>query len=558
MKKTLYSLLFVLSAYGMDPSVPSRDDIFQDFLCDLFQNTTAGYVIFGHKPLDLDGFDSLRSHIPGSKLHRRSVLGLLCQEFLRDMRTKDGWIFAVQQPVHSDTYELLIANRPALISTINAHLDLFQLKFGFNLNLSELLDNLQQSGFGALFQGEIALQGIVLGYGYENAISYERFVKCKRLNSSEFDDLIHYIPREPSDFTKIPFTYHANVPNSKKLIRLYQQDQKIIESILKKPNWIKRFFSVCFKSSPNFQIVIDKQFSVLNAIARSIQESCSIYFSPHFVRGMRAAEEGKSLVEPEEFVYFNYFYRDDFSAINGRENRIFSDRFFETDKVPKTMLIPRRLAIRTLKEGTDKTNTVIHPQSGEFLYTIKTIEGEPIGGSFYLQEPAPIPEKDLFPGLAYGVIGMHVGEEREIFIHPDLFQGTTFGNGKPIIVHVSCKNIFKSTFDTPPPSLVPIKIQHTPLSITTAEQFSAILSKIEEWVGWQVWMHYKGTVSLEEILNLLKVEEYCSRNKTPQIEKSMSSKKTLDALLFEWRLYTEMNSKVGHQTGLKAVKNRLS
>lgn len=184
MKKAVYFLFFILHAYGVEHPIPSRDAIFQEFMSDLLRTTTSGYVILGHKPLDICGFDSLRSHIPGSSLHRSSVLGLLCQESLRDIQVRDGWIFSIQQSACSDDYELLIGNRPALIAAINAHLELFQLKFGFNMNPNELLDQLQQFGFAALFKGEIALQGIILGYGYENAISYERFVKRKYTRSS--------------------------------------------------------------------------------------------------------------------------------------------------------------------------------------------------------------------------------------------------------------------------------------------------------------------------------------------------------------------------------------
>jgi len=539
MKKVLCFFLFISSIYGMDHSIPSGEDIFRDFLSDLFQHTTAGYVIFGHKPLDLDGFDSLRSHIPGSNLHRRSVLGLLCQAFLCDMCTKDDWIFTIQQPIHPDTYELLIAKRSALAEKINAHLELFKLKFGFNINPQKLLDQLQQSGFGALFGGEIALQGIMLGYGYENAISYERLVKCRHQKSNEFNDFANYTPTGPSDHTMVPFVYHLKLPNNQKLIRLYQQDQKTVESTLRNPNWIKHFFLACFKKPPKLKSIASKKLSIPDEIAQSIRESCSIYFSPQFIQGMRIAEEGKLLTEPDEFIYFNYFYRDDFFTETGRDNRIFSDCFFETDKTSKTMLIPRRLAIRILKGGTDETQTVIYPQDSLLLYTIKTLEGEIIGGSFYLQEPAPIPEKDLFPGLAYGVLGMHPGEEREIFVHPDLFYGTSFRHGKPIVIRVFCKSVLQSTPDSRLPSLLPIKMQHTPLSITTAEQFSAIQSKIQEWVGWQVWMHYKYSASLKEILQLLEVDSYFSQEKTLQIKNNSPSKKEIDTLLFEWKLYKQ-------------------
>lgn len=533
MKKTVWFLFFVLQFYGMESSIPSRADVFQNFISEIFQTTTAGYVLLGHKPLDLDGFDSLRSHIPGSNLHRNSVLGLLCKEYLRDVETKDGWIFTIQQPTHSDTYELLIGNRSALIAAIKAHIELFQLKFGFDVKPNELVDQLEQLGFKALFGGEIALQGIVLGYGYENAISFERFVKGKYRTIDEFNDFTYYIPRSLSDCTMIPFSYHSNLPNNQKLIRLYQQDQKTIDTFVQKPDWSKKIFHSCFKKDKKFRCTTSKTFSIPQIIAWSIRESCSIYFSSQFIQGMKAAAEGKLLIEPQEFIYFNSFYRDDFLTANGRDNRIFSDRFFQTDSTPKTTLIPGRLAMRILREGTDVTQAIVHPQDGLFLYVIKTLEGKPIQGNFYLQDPAPILEKDLFPGLSYGVIGMHLGEEREIFVHPDLFYGTSFGEGKPVIIRISCHSILKPTFNAQPLSLVPVKMKHSPLSITTLEQFSTIQAEIQEWAGWQTWSHYKQKASLEEVVDLLELKHF-----------SLTSNEMLDVLFFERELYIQEESRI--------------
>jgi len=59
------------------------------------------------------------------------------------------------------------------------------------------------------------------------------------------------------------------------------------------------------------------------------------------------------------------------------------------------------------------------------------------------------------------------------------------------------------------------------LSITTAEQFSTIQSKIQEWAGWQTWMHYKGSVSLEDIIDLMQAQKHLP----------LSSKEKLELLL---------------------------
>ena len=78
---------------------------------------------------------------------------------------------------------------------------------------------------------------------------------------------------------------------------------------------------------------------------------------------------------------------------------------------------------------------------------------------------------------------------------------------------------------------MPIELQHSPLTITTLEQFSTIQSKIQEWAGWQSWMHYKGSASLEEVVDLLQSEH-----------SSLSFKEMLDVLLFEREMYTQTTS----------------
>lgn len=61
----------------------------------------------------------------------------------------------------------------------------------------------------------------------------------------------------------------------------------------------------------------------------------------------------------------------------------------------------------------------------QILFTGKLLDGTVFGSTDSNKEPLPIPLAQTIPGLQKGLAGMHEGEKRRLFIHPDLGYGTT-------------------------------------------------------------------------------------------------------------------------------------
>lgn len=74
----------------------------------------------------------------------------------------------------------------------------------------------------------------------------------------------------------------------------------------------------------------------------------------------------------------------------------------------------------TVKEG----DTPLIHFKGTFL------DGETFGSSEQVGGPVPLPLDQTIPGFKKGIVGMHEGEKRKIFVHPDLGFGTS-GNFPP-------------------------------------------------------------------------------------------------------------------------------
>jgi peptidylprolyl isomerase len=77
---------------------------------------------------------------------------------------------------------------------------------------------------------------------------------------------------------------------------------------------------------------------------------------------------------------------------------------------------------------------IVQPGSGEELtegkmpvlhYTGKYLDGTVFGNSYTNGEPISISLAHTIPGFRQGVMGMKVGEKRQIFIHPSLGYGTS-------------------------------------------------------------------------------------------------------------------------------------
>lgn len=82
-----------------------------------------------------------------------------------------------------------------------------------------------------------------------------------------------------------------------------------------------------------------------------------------------------------------------------------------------------KLQYKTLKEGSGPT---VGPHSSPKInYTGKFLDGTAFGSSEEAGGPVTIPLDQTIPGFSLGIAGMKEGEQRRLFVHPDLGYGTS-------------------------------------------------------------------------------------------------------------------------------------
>lgn len=86
-------------------------------------------------------------------------------------------------------------------------------------------------------------------------------------------------------------------------------------------------------------------------------------------------------------------------------------------------VVPGKLQYVIVKEGTGAA--VVEHNSPKINYTGKYQDGTVFGTSEEMGGPITIPLDQTIPGFSKGILGMKEGEERKLFVHPDLGYGTT-------------------------------------------------------------------------------------------------------------------------------------
>jgi len=322
--------------------VPNRE-ILDSFFKSLFENTTAGYVICGVKPIYLGNFCRPEWLMPGSAEHLEAIHAFLALKILKKLPQDSklaNYILVNQglDSIPSQNNEFMIINQKAFLRVVKENLVLFKYKFGHDITPENLLKKLISSnhGFSKLFGKEIALQGIVLGYGTNNSISYERASTFTELVASntpssppnkllpppaneeemitrieslrtdgnwmkvkeETKDFSFYQSQNPNDKLKIPFSIHQNSIETIILLKEYRKAQNRLNSVLTNKNilnYVLKHLKIKNEVfSPQSENLVemftnDEKKTLSQVLARSIQYTFSEQISPEFIMGMRAA-----------------------------------------------------------------------------------------------------------------------------------------------------------------------------------------------------------------------------------------------------------------------------
>ncbi len=262
--------------FSLTLSPDDRKDLECLFLY-LFTETTAGYTIHGSKPifidgLKLDGNEALSTSSRACDLLKKAKL-----------KNKKIQICITESLSNPDHKEIRLINKKALLRTIKKNLHFFQSELNTTQDAQKILDEILSSRSFDFFRGHVALQGIVLGYGTQNALAYEKANKLMaevekkgildeflqsekkivdveneikeaviaygKSNDEKWGEILGDFRKftyfDESDMkanfnVKIPFSYISDSKESKELIKKYIKTEKKVLKLSKNKHFVQK------------------------------------------------------------------------------------------------------------------------------------------------------------------------------------------------------------------------------------------------------------------------------------------------------------------------------
>ncbi len=557
--KSLVIQLFCFALF-LTKSAFASNEVVSCFIKQLLQTTEAGYAIYGEKPVYLGTFCHPEHLMPGSVQHQEANLHFLALHILkknndqpRNAPQNSRCILVSRENTLSSFHDFMIINRKAFSSVVQENIALFKLQFGKDISAKRLLEDLisTKDGFASLFGNKQALQGILLGYGQENSISYERafpfkqaiispkpsppiaapyppfgkaFLQKEREQFKE-NTLWKKVMHETKDFDchfllqvennlKIYFSFHKNAIESQELIKAYEKAQCEIDAVLSAPNFLNTTLSYLGLDAPPIEGLLEEgvndKASNEQALAKTIRCTFDGYINSAFFKGMQEAEklsEKESEMAFELLRPFDTVRRMSLSLKAFQENAQASKKFLELIAKKKETLcvLDKYLYIQNLENTLSKEEVTDKTASVFIKYVIKDINNSPISGMFAFDQVKKFQIKDLIPGLAHGLLGMKEGEVREIYIHPELAYGlgSDFGNGQALQIKVQLFKIERSK-EYQLPFLEFASDRNTALQIKTCEEFKSLEERYSYICGLKTWLHYKKAKDVVDLPGLIK------------------------------------------------------
>jgi hypothetical protein len=454
-------------------------NILNKFLSYAFEQTEAGYVLEGVKPMCILGTGDNDEILAGFPLHKTSIIlsvGIgVWNDKIQPHIDKTEFIikyFTNQDSLNHSRY-LLFINRDLFLKVVNDNLSLFRYILGPTITADNLLIKLtsDEADFSAILGGHNnVLVGILLGYGTENSLLVSRlewlgsriysgevfpFISSKsNIKNLEYSFFFTQKSKpweteafSPSfSFSSIEEEYLqleklasqppkaltecnpcfifgirkdvSSLPNIDCLLCAQEKIKKKLKHIEFLKTILSKFLSsnVTFKSKIHDSFV-DFDYNELFAKALFL----SFFEHGYNKHEMDSILKGfdpldKEQVQHERFVGWPSYLTNIESAIQNLQN---ANVFFESIKTADQMweIIPNYLYAKTLKEGTGLKN---HNGGSVLLdYRVHHPDGSMIAGKNHQW----IDLSKSIIGLSKGIEGMHIGETRIIYIHPSLAYG---------------------------------------------------------------------------------------------------------------------------------------
>jgi peptidylprolyl isomerase len=156
------------------------------------------------------------------------------------------------------------------------------------------------------------------------------------------------------------------------------------------------------------------------------------------IQGIRAADRGDPLPQ-QNMASLEKTFREELIEITAKENLLEAELFLQNlaKEVDVFELVPQKLYYKVTQKG--EGQPVLESSTPCVDCSSNTLNSE-----IFFFENLKITLADTIQGFAEGVVGMLPGEERTLFIHPDLAYGNFGGKLEPnslLIIKVKLRQV---------------------------------------------------------------------------------------------------------------------
>ena len=566
----------------------SEKETLEAFFRDLFEESQGGYVLYGSKPICIEGVQPHETNLfmLGDELHKRDILLKEGYKIWQKLpgKSQNYFIHFYEKPSYGWQHILLI-NREEFIKVVKENLSLFQYILGPELSpeglFTKLLD--REESFSSVFNDNKVLIGIVLGFGTQNALHASRgeeigvvLAKKERIPfkpSSQRLKRKNIIPSfgHPSlekelnhldeilfiskDLVKtssplIPWFGCLKNKETEQLLKTYVKTQKKVREILNDERFLEKVLTRCGKkevsktlfdlSSQYRDLELNEHSKLSSVVAKSIYQGSPEHdneWMEFFTRGMRVVENDGSLLSSHEWYHLLDNYRDVENALRGKLNLMQCEELFSklTDRKELTCLVPGKLYYKVIRKGKGEIITTSFAVV-EMEYVIKNHLGKILCTS-EAEDESSIDLSNCIAGFAEAIKGMSIGEEREIYIHPTLAYGESsqFHPNAGLIAEVKLVRIFEQEkMEGEQPILTLSLDAESSDKLLLQQKHQDLRNQLALQLGARTWAHFKkgksAGYSLEQVIeSLLKANEHESPALNQEEEQLLTK--------LHWRIY---------------------
>jgi FKBP-type peptidyl-prolyl cis-trans isomerase len=559
---------------------------------DLFFRTclaeAGGYSLYGKKPVTVLGYKEKKIPLllhetiakqsaifrEGIRIWEKSGLSKIKSDFLI-CRSKNvsyyGW------------NDFFLINKISFLKTVLQNISLFQYVLGPKITPQSLLDKFEnpQEHLASLFNEDRVLNGIILGYGTQNALygsreeylsehctigkeqipkmirhnqfylatnrdcaiknSYPSFgfstleQELKELNKDSFVTVDRY-PLSP----KLP--WFGAFPNAETdiLLKNYKLVQKKLSRVLNSPKFLEEVLSQFWGSrialpqpkSSLYALLVDKLKNEKNlseyfgqALWDTLKKDVEPEVVETFIQGMMASRQEAGPVYSEEVFGEIYHKQREWDKLREAKNHLQMTEVFFQSIQESHPVIAGKIHYQILMEGNGES---LDSSATEVLlsYTISTFSG--LGLCAKEQEAFQL--KDLVQGLVVGMNGMKLEEVREIYIHPEWAYGESSNLDPNLGLIAKIKLLDIKSKGESAQSFQPLELRSDNFSAAEIESsYVEWTQKLYHQLGQKIWDRMKMLkfISLDQVIEGLR---NARQGKTIDLEKNWEILNQLDLL----------------------------